>query len=79
MRSLTAWSKKYKKQVIIRTHNPYALDGLDLSDDEQRLFVARRNMDGYTQIDSIKYDKDRTMLLSEVWTKGMIGGLPDNF
>ena len=55
------------------------LDGLDLSDDEQRLFVARRNMDGYTQIDSIKYDKDRTMLLSEVWTKGMIGGLPDNF
>ena len=79
IRSLTALSKKYNKQVIITTHNPYALDGLDLSDDEQRLFVARRNMDGYTQIDSIKYDKDRTMLLSEVWTKGMIGGLPDNF
>ena len=79
IRSLTALSKKYNKQVIIITHNPYALDGLDLSDDEQRLFVARRNMDGYTQIDSIKYDKDRTMLLSEVWMKGMIGGLPDNF
>lgn len=79
IRSLTALSKKYNKQVIITTHNPYALDGLDLSDDEQRLFVARRNMDGYTQIDSIKYDKDRTMLLSEVWMKGMIGGLPDNF
>ena len=79
VRSLTALSKKYNKQVIITTHNPYALDGLDLSDDEQRLFVARRNMDGYTQIDSIKYDKDRTMLLSEVWMKGMIGGLPDNF
>ena len=79
IRSLTELSKKYNKQVIITTHNPYALDGLDLSDDEQRLFVARRNMDGYTQIDSIKYDKDRTMLLSEVWMKGMIGGLPDNF
>lgn len=79
IRSLAALSKKYNKQVIITTHNPYALDGLDLSDDEQRLFVARRNMDGYTQIDRIKYDKDRTMLLSEVWMKGMIGGLPDNF
>lgn len=79
IRSLAMLSKKYNKQVVITTHNPYVLDGLDLSDDEQKLFVARRNMDGHTQINYIEYDENRTMRLSEIWMKGMIGGLPDNF
>ena len=68
-----------KKQVILTTHNPYVLDGLDLSDDEQRLFVARRSRDGHTVIKRIPFIEDLNMHLSEVWMKGMIGGLPDNF
>ena len=47
-------------------HNPYVLDGLDLSDDEQRLFVCRRDIDGHTRIERIKYREDRKMSLSEL-------------
>lgn len=72
-------SLKNNKQVILTTHSPYVLDGLDLSKDNIRLFVARRDIDGHTRIERIKYRADRTMLLSELWMSGLIGGLPDNF
>ncbi|MDR0864072.1 MAG: ATP-binding protein [Candidatus Symbiothrix sp.] len=72
-------AKKKEKQVILTTHSPYILDGLDLSDDEQRLFVARRDIDGHTRIERIPYREDRDMLLSDLWMSGLIGGLPDNF
>ena len=67
------------KQVIITTHSPYVLDGLDLSNDDIRLFVARRDIDGHTRIERISHREDRTMPLSELWMSGLIGGLPDNF
>lgn len=79
IRNLVLLAEKYDKQIIITTHSPYVLDGLDLSNNDQRLFVARRNMDGHTIINRIDYDKERKMRLSEVWMKGIIGGLPDNF
>ena len=72
-------TEKNDKQVILTTHSPYVLDGLDLSDDNVRLFVARRNIDGHTKLERINYRKDRNMLLSELWMSGLIGGLPDNF
>lgn len=72
-------AKKNNKQVILTTHNPYVLDGLDLSDENQRLYVARRDIDGHTQIDRIAYKEGRALKLSEIWMKGYIGGLPDNF
>jgi AAA15 family ATPase/GTPase len=72
-------TKKNNKQVILTTHNPYVLDGLDLSDDEQRLFVARRDIDGHTRIERIPYRENRNMQLSDLWMNGLIGGLPDNF
>ena len=72
-------TEKNDKQVILTTHSPYVLDGLDLSDDNVRLFVARRNIDGHTRLERINYRKDRNMLLSELWMSGLIGGLPDNF
>ena len=65
-RYLIGASKKNDKQVILTTHNPYVLDGLDLSDDEQRLFVCRRDIDGHTRIERIKYREDRKMSLSEL-------------
>lgn len=67
------------KQVIVTTHSPYVLDALDLSNDEVRLFVARRNIDGHTRLERIPYREDRTMKLSQLWMSGLIGGLPDNF
>lgn len=79
IRKLVQLAKKNDKQVIVTTHNPYVLDGLDLSDDEQRLFVARRNIDGHTKLDRIAYKEERKMKLSEIWMNGFIGGLPDNF
>ena len=78
-RYLTGVSKDNDKQVILTTHNPYVLDGLDLSDDEQRLFVCRRDIDGHTKIERVKYRENRKMSLSELWMSGLIGALPDNF
>ena len=49
IQELVELAKKYDKQVIFTTHNPAVLDGLDLSDDEQRLFVIYRNVDGHTK------------------------------
>ena len=82
-RSLTRYlvksTKENEKQVILTTHNPFMLDGMDLSDDEVRLFVCRRDIDGHTKIERVKYRKERKMSLSELWMSGLIGALPDNF
>lgn len=78
-RNLAALAKKHKKQVIVTTHNPAILDGLNLKDENQRLFVVRRNDDGHTKATRVEYKAERSMKLSEVWTNGLIGGLPENF
>lgn len=72
-------AKEKNKQVILTTHSPFVLDGLDLSDDQVRLFVARRDIDGHTRIERVIYREDRNMPLSELWMSGLIGGLPDSF
>jgi len=79
LQHLIGIAKKTDKQVIITTHSPYVLDGLDLSDDEQRLFVVRRNIDGHTKVNRIPFNENRKLPLSEVWMSGVLGGLPDNF
>jgi predicted ATPase len=79
IQQLAKLAKKHKKQVILTTHNPAVLDGLNLKDDGQRLFVIRRNEDGHTKARRIEYKPERTIKLSEAWTNGFIGGLPDNF
>lgn len=78
-KNLASLTTKNKKQVIITTQNPAILDGLNLKDDNQRLFVVSRNNEGHTRIERIKYNDKRTMRLSDIWTKGFIGGLPENF
>lgn len=50
MTELANLAKSHNKQVILTTHNPALLDGLDLSDDEQRLFVVYRNRRGHTKV-----------------------------
>lgn len=76
---LVKTTKENDKQVILTTHNPFVLDGMDLSDDEVRLFVCRRDIDGHTKIERVKYREDRKMSLSELWMSGLIGAMPDNF
>jgi len=78
-KNLSSLSKKQKKQVIVTTQNPAILDGLNLKDESQRLFVVSRNEMGHTRVERIHYNEKRSMRLSEIWTKGFIGGLPENF
>ncbi len=70
------------KQAFVTTHNPAVLDGLNLHDDRQRLFVVSRDGDGHTQVRRLTA-KPRLMegkyKLSELWMRGHLGGLPDAF
>ncbi len=72
---LVKLAKKHDKQIILTTHNPFVLDGLDLNDPEQKLFVVRRNADGKTIADTISPVKN--IKLSEAWVRGRIGGNPE--
>lgn len=76
---LISLAKEHNKQVIVTTHSPAVIDGLNIANDDERLFVVRRNIDGYTKINRIEYKESLNMPLSEAWMKGYIGGLPDNF
>lgn len=71
------------RQVIFTTHNPAILDGLDLGDDEQRLFVIERNKLGHTKAQRIFKPEplpgQKLVRLSEAFLRGYIGGLPKNF
>jgi predicted ATPase len=83
LRELVALAAEHGKQVIVTTHNPAVLDGLDLHDDEQRLLVIDRNLDGHTKARRIHppkpLDGDPPVRLSEAFLRGYIGGLPENF
>ncbi len=76
---LAKLAKEHKKQVIVTTHNPFILDGLNLADDDQRLFVVRRNMEGHTITNRIQPKTNTDVPLSEAWMRGYLGGLPNNF
>lgn len=76
-------AKEYDKQVILTTHNPAILDGLDLQDDEQRLLVVDRSKAGHTRVRRVEppkpSDGETPVSLSEAFMRGYIGGLPKNF
>lgn len=78
---LVRLSKANDKQVIVTTHNPAVLDGLNLDDDEQRLFVVSRGRDGATKLKRIhKPASDGpSYRLSELFLRGLLGGLPKGF
>lgn len=77
--NLISLAKIHNKQVIVTTHSPYVLDALDLRDSSQSLLVVRRNVDGHTIVNPVKYNDNIKVSLSEAWMKGYIGGLPNNF
>jgi predicted ATPase len=82
IRELVNIAKTSGKQVILTTHNPSILDGLNLDDDEQRLFVVSRGSSGTTRIKRVKKphgDSSPPRRLSEMFLRGVLGGLPKNF
>ncbi|QNX12775.1 ATP-binding protein [Acinetobacter seifertii] len=84
---LIKFAKKYDKQVFVTTHNPAILDGLNLYDEEQALFVVSRNSDGHTKLKRMNrdnlpkeiLDSSEALRLSEAFIRGYLGGLPKNF
>ena len=85
MTILTDLAKKYDKQIFLTTHNPAILDGINLNDEEQKLFVVSRNDLGHTQMKQLTVednpvDEDGEALnLSEAFLRGYLGGLPRGF
>jgi hypothetical protein len=83
MRRLAALALEHEKQILFTTHNPSLLDGLNLHDDRQRLFVVFRNKDGHTAARRVMPPKpignELPMKLSEAFTRGLLGGIPQNF
>ncbi|MCF6406064.1 ATP-binding protein [Chitinophaga filiformis] len=80
---LSELAAQNNKQVIITTHNPSVLDGLNLNNDEERLFVVSRNAVGNTRVKRIEkkapLEGEQPVKLSEQFLRGYIGGLPKNF
>ena len=74
-------AKKHDKQILITTHNPSILDGINLHDDEQRLFAVERNFKGHTTVERIQIKPDKKvngqrLKLSELWMRNYLGAIP---
>lgn len=83
MRRLTQLIVERQKQVLLTTHNPSILDGLNLHDEKQRLFVVYRNKHGHTVARRVTPPKpvgdELPIRLSEAFVRGLLGGIPQNF
>ncbi len=82
IKQLAELAKEHDKQALITTHNPAILDGLNLNDDEQRLFVVERTDEGPTVTERIKVKprpEGQKLKLSELWMRGHLGGIPRSF
>ncbi len=72
-----------ERQVLITTHSPAVLDGLNLHDPEQRLFKVYRNRKGHTKVKRIELKPDQNfngqgLKLSELWMRNYLGAIPQN-
>jgi len=73
------------RQVLLTTHNPLVLDGLDLGDERVRLFAVSRDGSGHTCVRRIPVrdfpalkEKYGEYAVSRLWIEGRLGGMPDN-
>ena len=80
---LADYAGEADKQILLTTHNPLVLDALDLSNDEVRLFTVDRDKKGHTIVRRIEYTAALAkatasgLTLSQMWTQGLIGGVPN--
>jgi predicted ATPase len=72
------------RQIMVTTHNPLVLDGLDLANDEIRLFAVERERSGPTRIRRIRLSPElletsrrERLPLSRLWIMGRLGGIPE--
>ena len=82
MKTIVKLAVKHNKQVLITTHNPAILDGLNLNDISQKLFIVKRTNTGRTVTEELKAKPQLTegkYKLSELWINGDIGGFPTDF
>lgn len=86
IKELIKLAKENGKQAFVTTHNPAILDGLDLHDNKQRLFVVERDDEGSTNLRRVGVNdlpkpkrNGETIKLSEAFMRGHLGGLPTNF
>ncbi len=84
MEELGLIAKANKKQALFVTNSPAVLDGLNLHDDDERLFEVYRDDDGHTRAKRIKLKPHVTvggerLKLSELWMRGHLGAIPSNF
>lgn len=73
------------RQVLLTTHNPLVLDGLDLGDDRVRLFAVSRDVKGHSRIRRVPVkdfgalkEKYGEHAVSRLWIEGRLGGMPDD-
>lgn len=69
-------------QLLFTAHNPAVLDGLDLRDDDVRLFAVERNSDGHTCVRRVTLSDELLRLnqeypLSRLWMMGHLGAVPN--
>lgn len=81
---LSGWLKATdpNRQLLFTAHNPAVLDGLDLTDDEVRLFAVERNSEGHTSVRRITLsdelrEKNSEYPLSRLWMMGHLGAVPN--
>jgi hypothetical protein len=71
-----------KRQMLLTTHNPLVLDGLDLRNDQIRLFGVERDDIGATRIYRIELSEkllaeaEQGLSLSRLWVMGRLGAVP---
>lgn len=74
-----------RPQLLLSTHNPLVLDGLDLKDDRVRLFAVDRDELGATRVKRVRITIDlereadaEGLSLSRLWLMGRLGGIPES-
>jgi len=80
----TSQQTENERQMLVTTHNPLVLDGLDLRDDCIRLFAVERDphQQGATRVRRIILtpellaEVDRGLPLSRMWLMGLLGAVP---
>lgn len=81
MRRISDLIIQQKKTVFLTTQNPLVIDGLDLSNDDIRLFTLNRSRkNGHVYIERVEITDElvkEKIPLSQLWTTGRIGGCPD--
>lgn len=86
MSKLCGWylNAREPRQLLMTTHNPLVLDGLNLENEQVRLFSVARTSSGRTSLTRVQITPERLALarqrdypLSRLWVMGHLGGLED--